>query len=468
MERIKKSDRIMIFLVIILSIGTIITLKLARDNYHLNNIQSQYVKKVVDEVKVVANYDVDDFEKSIRKINMLYPLEIELKENDSILYSTLSIFNYKDNEIEKINFLANATITNSSGRELNLGVYDGLDYNVYFKNLSYIISIYLLMFFLIVSTILIYWSKSRKELQKVVLGENEVNVDKSIFSKVIDKMSVHLNNEKLESDKMVSEVKPTDDLSNNTFDEENEKGVEVAETTQNILADDIIEYETINSRPIDDDQSKEELIDEMFETVTNEAISSEEIAQINSEELKEEYSIEESEHPIEVRDQIVIDKHMNDDVEAKLDENLEITKISNGVFDEVDTVLSIIEELDEAIIDEHVEISAIEVEIEENLEVEKENIETSNEEPLTLEKDKEISQSYIEAWESADTEQLEEDSSHIIEFEDPIRRVMQIEVVSSFEEEDVKTEVTIEELESKNTFTGFASKYNFIGNDYDD
>ncbi len=45
---------------------------------------------------------------------------------------------------------------------------------------------------------------------------------------------------------------------------------------------------------------------------------------------------------------------------------------------------------------------------------------------------------------------------------------MQIEVVSSFEEEDVKAEVIKEEPEVNNTFTGFASKYNFIGNDSND
>lgn len=463
MERIKKSDRIMIFLVIILSIGTIITLKLARDNYHLNNIQSQYVKKVVDEVKVVANYDVDDFEKSIRKINMLYPLEIELKENDSILYSTLSIFNYKDNEIEKLNFLANATITNESGRELNLGVYDGLDYNVYFKNLSYIISIYLFMFFLIVTTILIYWSKTRKELQKVVLSDNEVNIEKSIFSKVIDKMSVPLNNERLESDKMVSEVKPTDDLSSNTFDEENEIGVEaqveVAETTHDELSIEVSEDELINSPEIIEDyaQSKEELIDEMFESVSSKIISSEDLNEINSEEIIETDSIEQVEHNVEVSDQMLTDSNTNDGikVEENLDKDVEITEISKGVFDEVDTVLTFIEELDDIILEKYIEID-----IEDNLESEVEINEIVNEASQTLEDNSEI--------EEADIEAVEVDSAPVTEVEDPIRRVMQIEVVSSFEEEDVKAEVIEDEPEVTNTFTGFASKYNFIGNDSND
>ena len=463
MERIKKSDRIMIFLVIILSIGTIITLKLARDNYHLNNIQSQYVKKVVDEVKVVANYDVDDFEKSIRKINMLYPLEIELKENDSILYSTLSIFNYKDNEIEKLNFLANATITNESGRELNLGVYDGLDYNVYFKNLSYIISIYLFMFFLIVTTILIYWSKTRKELQKVVLSDNEVNIEKSIFSKVIDKMSVPLNNERLESDKMVSEVKPTDDLSSNTFDEENEIGVEaqaeVAETTHDELSIEVSEDELINSPEIIDDyaQSKEELIDEMFESVSSKIISSEDLNEINSEEIIETDSIEQVEHNVEVSDQMLTDSNTNDGikVEENLDKDVEITEISKGVFDEVDTVLTFIEELDDIILEKYIEID-----IEDNLESEVEINEIVNEASQTLEDNSDI--------EEADIEAVEVDSAPVTEVEDPIRRVMQIEVVSSFEEEDVKAEVIEDEPEVTNTFTGFASKYNFIGNDSND
>lgn len=463
MERIKKSDRIMIFLVIILSIGTIITLKLARDNYHLNNIQSQYVKKVVDEVKVVANYDVDDFEKSIRKINMLYPLEIELKENDSILYSTLSIFNYKDNEIEKLNFLANATITNESGRELNLGVYDGLDYNVYFKNLSYIISIYLFMFFLIVTTILIYWSKTRKELQKVVLSDNEVNIEKSIFSKVIDKMSVPLNNERLESDKMVSEVKPTDDLSSNTFDEENEIGVEaqveVAETTHDELSIEVSEDELINSPEIIEDyaQSKEELIDEMFESVSSKIISSEDLNEINSEEIIETDSIEQVEHNVEVSDQMLTDSNTNDGikVEENLDKDVEITEISKGVFDEVDTVLTFIEELDDIILEKYIELD-----IEDNLESEVEINEIVNEASQTLEDNSDI--------EEADIEAVEVDSAPVTEVEDPIRRVMQIEVVSSFEEEDVKAEVIEDEPEVTNTFTGFASKYNFIGNDSND
>lgn len=463
MERIKKSDRIMIFLVIILSIGTIITLKLARDNYHLNNIQSQYVKKVVDEVKLVANYDVDDFEKSIRKINMLYPLEIELKENDSILYSTLSIFNYKDNEIEKLNFLANATITNESGRELNLGVYDGLDYNVYFKNLSYIISIYLFMFFLIVTTILIYWSKTRKELQKVVLSDNEVNIEKSIFSKVIDKMSVPLNNERLESDKMVSEVKPTDDLSSNTFDEENEIGVEaqveVAETTHDELSIEVSEDELINSPEIIEDyaQSKEELIDEMFESVSSKIISSEDLNEINSEEIIETDSIEQVEHNVEVSDQMLTDSNTNDGikVEENLDKDVEITEISKGVFDEVDTVLTFIEELDDIILEKYIEID-----IEDNLESEVEINEIVNEASQTLEDNSDI--------EEADIEAVEVDSAPVTEVEDPIRRVMQIEVVSSFEEEDVKAEVIEDEPEVTNTFTGFASKYNFIGNDSND
>lgn len=463
MERIKKSDRIMIFLVIILSIGTIITLKLARDNYHLNNIQSQYVKKVVDEVKVVANYDVDDFEKSIRKINMLYPLEIELKENDSILYSTLSIFNYKDNEIEKLNFLANATITNESGRELNLGVYDGLDYNVYFKNLSYIISIYLFMFFLIVTTILIYWSKTRKELQKVVLSDNEVNIEKSIFSKVIDKMSVPLNNERLESDKMVSEVKPTDDLSSNTFDEENEIGVEaqveVAETTHDELSIEVSEDELINSPEIIEDyaQSKEELIDEMFESVSSKIISSEDLNEINSEEIIETDSIEQVEHNVEVSDQMLTDSNTNDGikVEENLDKDVEITEISKGVFDEVDTVLTFIEELDDIILEKYIEID-----IEDNLESEVEINEIVNEASQTLEDNSDI--------EEADIEAVEVDSAPVTEVEDPIRSVMQIEVVSSFEEEDVKAEVIEDEPEVTNTFTGFASKYNFIGNDSND
>lgn len=192
LKEINKREKTVVFLIFILLIGTLLTVKLANDNYKMSKIQNIYINNVVSEVKKVSNYKLEDFSNAIAKINKVYPVEVELTEKDSLIYSSLSSFSYSDQEIEKLEFLANVTVNAGKDREIWVGVYDNINYNNYFKNIFYIILIYFAMFFIILVAIIINYKrlllmseensvvtnievKDKNLLDKFTLKENQQN-----------------------------------------------------------------------------------------------------------------------------------------------------------------------------------------------------------------------------------------------------------------------------------------------------
>lgn len=192
LKEINKREKTVVFLIFILLIGTLLTVKLANDNYKMSKIQNIYINNVVSEVKKVSNYKLEDFSNAIAKINKVYPVEVELTEKDNLIYSSLSSFSYSDQEIEKLEFLANVTVNAGKDREIWVGVYDNINYNNYFKNIFYIMLTYFAMFFIILVAIIINYKrlllmseensvvtnievKDKNLLDKFTLKENQQN-----------------------------------------------------------------------------------------------------------------------------------------------------------------------------------------------------------------------------------------------------------------------------------------------------
>lgn len=247
LKEINKREKTVVFLIFILLIGTLLTVKLANDNYKMSKIQNIYINNVVSEIKKVSNYKLEDFSNSIAKINKVYPVEVELTEKDNLIYSSLSSFSYSDQEIEKLDFLANVTVNAGKDREIWVGVHDNINYNSHFKNIFYIMLTYFAMFFIILVAIIINYKR-----QLLIIEENSVVTNVEVKDKnLLDKFTLK------------------DDQPNETVSDKQESLVE--EMVKDIVV--VEEIEAVIESKSSVEEKVDALVEELIEQVDLEPIS---------------------------------------------------------------------------------------------------------------------------------------------------------------------------------------------------